>query len=594
MVILGLNAFHGDASAAIFVDGQLIAAAEEERFTRVKHTAGFPAAALRYCLAAAAVEPRHLDIIAVARRRRARLLQKAWRALRMPGAALNRTQAWREFGTVAEQVAAALDVDPASLRAEVRHVEHHVAHIASAFFVSPFDRAALLSLDGFGDFASGMWGLGEGSRLQIWGDVGFPHSLGLAYTGVTQHLGFRKYGDEYKVMGLAAYGRPTRLDDFRRLIRMRDGLGYTLDLRYFRHHRGGGAPMTWAAGEPQLSTICSDELERLFGPTREPGAAIEDRHADLASSLQRRTEEVAIQQWNALHRLVTQRTSRATDALAYAGGVAYNCVANGRVFDTTPFKRFYAPPAAGDAGLAVGAAAYVWHHDLQRPRSFVMDHAYWGPSYDDRALCRAIESRRDALQRDGCRIQRLDHDDELCRWTAARIAEGAIVGWFQGRGEWGARALGNRSILVDPRRADMKDVLNQRIKLREPFRPFAPSVLEEAASDYFDRSDSSPFMLMTYRVRDDKRAVIPAPTHVDGTARVQTVSRATNPRYWRLIDAFGALTGVPVLLNTSFNENEPVVDTPEQALDCFLRTRMDVLALGPFAIERPSRRDDAS
>jgi carbamoyltransferase len=586
MIVLGLNAYHGDAAAAILVDGRLVAAAEEERFTRVKHCAGFPAHAVRYCLQAAGVTLGEVDHVAVPRRRRARLLRKAWWALQMPHLAVERLRAWGRFGDLRETLALAVAVDPARLRAQFHFVEHHRAHLASAFFASPFERAAALSLDGFGDFASGLWGLGEGGRIAVWGGVGFPHSLGLAYTAVTQHLGFWKYGDEYKVMGLAAHGEPAHLEAFRRIVRTHAGPGYALDLAHFVHHRDG-ASMTWAEGEPVQDRLYSERFEQAFGPARPQGAELEPRHCDLAASLQARLEEAVVHQWLALHRLVTQRTGRAPEALAYAGGVAFNCVANGKIFESTPFERLYVPPAAGDAGLAVGAALHVWHEVLGRPRSFEMRHAYWGPEYGPAQVRAALEARWSDLQRAGARVREVPDEAELCRWTAGRIAEGKIVGWFQGRMEWGPRALGNRSILVDPRRPEMKDVLNRRIKHREPFRPFAPSILAERVGDYFEQTRPSPFMLMAYRVRPAKRAEIPAPTHVDGTGRLQTVDRESNPLYWRLLHEFERLTGVPVLLNTSFNENEPIVCTPEEALDCFLRTRMDVLVMGPYVVGSP-------
>jgi len=587
MILLGINAYHGDAAAVIVVDGRLVAAAEEERFTRIKHTAGFPTHAVRYCLKAAGVRLQDVDHVAIPRRRSARLLRKAWFALKIPHLARDRASAWSRFGSVRETLAQAVGVDPASVRARFHYIEHHLAHVASAFFVSPFDRAAVLSLDGLGDFASGMWGLGEGNRLRIWGNVAFPHSIGLAYTAVTQHLGFWKYGDEYKVMGLAAYGQPVGLQGFRDIVSTDNGVGYRLDLRYFRHHRDG-APMTWQAGEPVLGPLFSDAFVRRFGPPRDRGEPVERRHEELAATLQARLEEVALHQWKALHRLVETRTGTPARALAYAGGVAFNCVANGKLLDTTPFEELYVPPAAGDAGLAIGAAFYVWHQVLGRPRAFVMDHAYWGPEFGETEVREALAAKRLELERGACSTHPIDDENELCRWTAKRIAEGKIVGWFQGRMEWGPRALGNRSIVVDPRRPDMKDILNRRIKHREPFRPFAPSILEEYTGAYFDKSCPSPFMLMAYPVRPSRRAEIPAPTHVDGTGRLQTVSRTTNLRYWQLIDEFRKITGVPVVLNTSFNENEPIVCTPAEALDCFLRTRMDVLVMGDYVIERAS------
>ena len=570
------------------VDGRLAAAVAEERFTRVKHTAGFPAQAVRYCLEAAGVRLQDVDHIAIPRRRSARLLRKAYFALRIPRLGLDRARAWGRFGDIQTALAQALGAEPAAIRGRLHYVEHHVAHMASSFFVSPFERAAVLSLDGLGDFASGMWGLGEGNRLRTWGSVAFPHSVGLAYTAVTQHLGFWKYGDEYKVMGLAAYGEPTHLNAFRKLLRTTNGVGYRLDLRHFRHQRDG-APMTWTEGEPRLGALFSDHFVRSFGTPRDTGAAVEPRHERLASSLQARLEELVCHQADALYRLVEERTGTPAPALAYAGGVAFNCVANGKLLDTTPFEDLYIQPAAGDAGLAIGAAYYVWHQILGQPRSFVMDHAWWGPEFGDTEVRMALGEKRAELEREGCSSRRIDDRALLCQWTAEQIAAGRIVGWFQGRMEWGPRALGNRSIVVDPRRPDMKDILNRHIKHREPFRPFSPSILEEHTGEYFEKTNRSPFMLLACPVRPGRRAEIPAPTHVDGTGRLQTVSRHTSPLYWRLIDEFRKLTGVPVVLNTSLNENEPIVRSPTDALRCFLRTNMDTLVIGHYVIERAKR-----
>jgi len=577
MIVLGINAYHGDASAAILVNGELVAAVEEERFTRVKHTAGFPAHAVRYCLQAAGVTIQEVDHIAIPRNPRARLVQKVLYAVKLPRFALERVRVLGHFGRIKEALAQALEVDPKAIKATFHRVEHHLAHLASSFFVSPFERAAVLSLDGLGDFASGMWGIGEGNRITVWGSVPFPHSVGMYYTAVTQFLGFWKYGDEYKVMGLSAYGEPEFLEEFRQMLRVNDGMGYEMDLRYFRHHTDGPT-MTWEAGEPQLGQLFSEEFVRRFGDPHPPRTPVGRREENLAASLQARLEEVVLHQINALYRLVAERTKQPTNALAYAGGVAFNCVANGKVFDATPFEHLYIQPAAGDAGLAIGAAFYVWHQVLGYPRKFVMEHAYWGPEFSDADIRRALE-------RHGLAYRQLDRET-LVRETAQRIAQGKVVGWFQGRMEWGPRALGNRSIVVDPRRPEMKDILNKRVKHREPFRPFAPSVLEEYTGEYYEHSYPSPFMLLAYKVRPEKRDEVPAPTHVDGTGRLQTVSQKTNPLYWQLIDAFRQLTGVPVVLNTSFNENEPIVCTPDEAIDCFLRTHMDVLAIGCFLVER--------
>jgi carbamoyltransferase len=591
MIILGINAYHGDASAAILVDGKLIAAAEEERFNRVKHSAGFPYQAVKYCVDAAGIGLGEIDHIAIPRDPRARLAQKVLYAFRMPRFAIDRFGALVKFAGIADEVSKALDSSsPAQrrgvplgpgegLKAHVHRVEHHKSHLASSFFVSPFDEAAVLSVDGLGDFATTMWGVGRGARIDIDGAITFPHSLGLYYQALTQYLGFWKYGDEYKVMGLAAYGEPAYQEEFARIVRLGDRLGFSLGLDYFIHHKVG-ANFTWREGAPVSDQLYSNVLERRLGEARTEDAPIEPRHQAIAASLQVRLEDAMFSILNKLHRRT--RLKR----LCLAGGVAYNCVVNGRIFDETPFEDVYIAPAAGDAGLAIGAAFYVYHQLLGHPRSFTMGHAYWGPEFGDPELREALDRRREVCERQACVVRRIEDQGSLCRWTAKQIAEGKIVGWFQGRMEWGPRALGNRSIVVDPRRPEMKDVLNNRIKHREPFRPFAPSILEERVGEYFVQSYPSPFMLMTYKVRPEKRDVIPAPTHVDGTGRLQTVSVEQNPLYWRLIHEFERLTGVPVLLNTSFNENEPIVRTPEEALDCFLRTKMDVLVLKNYVMEK--------
>ena len=581
MNILGINAYHGNASAAIVCDGQLIAAVEEERFNRVKYAAGFPAQAIRYCLKEAGVTLAEIDHVAVPRNPYARLGTKLYYALRMPSFARDRARVLAKFTGIPVALAQAFETDPKRLTAKFHRVEHHQAHLASSFYCSPFERAALLSADGLGDFASTMWGTGSGHRMHIDGAVAFPHSLGLYYSGVTQYLGFLKFGDEYKVMGLAAYGEPERMDVFREIAQFdagSNGNGFRLGLDFFTHHRTGPV-MSWAEADktPTLGKLFSNEMAKRLGPVRVPEEPLEPRHRNLAAALQARLEEVYL----GMLRKLAERTGLKTVCLA--GGVAFNCVANGKIFDATPFEQVYVHPAAGDAGLAVGAAFYVWHQKLGKPRSFVMEHAYWGPGYS-REKVRSAMDASGIVQR-GYSVTELP-EDELVRRTAAIIADGKIMGWFQGRSEWGPRALGNRSIVADPRRPEMKEILNRRIKHREIFRPFAPSILAESVADYFEESHPSPFMTLAYSVRAEKRGKIPAPTHVDGTGRLQTVTREANPRYHGLISAFRDLTGVPVVLNTSFNDNEPIVCRPEEALDCFLRTQMDALVLGDFVISR--------
>lgn len=578
MNILGINAYHGNASAAIVSEGRLVAAVEEERFNRVKYAAGFPAQAIRYCLGEAGLELKDIDHVAVPRKPYARLGTKLFYALRMPSFARERIKVMAKFTGIREALAQAFDKDPAKMAAKFHRVEHHQAHLASAFFVSPFERAALLSADGLGDFASTMWGAGEGSRMNIDGAIAFPHSLGLFYSAVTQYLGFLKFGDEYKVMGLAAYGQTEQLEAFRDIVRA-NGNGFRLGLDYFTHHRTG-PEMSWAEADktPALGKLFSEAMEKKLGARRNPEEPLEQRHRNLAAALQTRLEEIYL----GMLAKLAERTR--LPAVCLAGGVAFNCVANGKIFDKTGFEQVYVHSAAGDAGLAVGAAYYVWHQILGRPRTFVMDHAYWGPGYKREDIHAAIDAN--GLAKSGCLVEELAGDDLIAR-SAAIVADGGILGWFQGRAEWGPRALGNRSIVADPRRPEMKDLLNRRIKHREVFRPFAPSILAESTGEWFEKSHPSPFMTFAYAVRPEKREKIPAPTHVDGTGRLQTVTREANPRYWRLIKAFEQLTGVPVVLNTSFNDNEPIVCSPAEALDCFQRTRMDALVLGDSLITRP-------
>jgi carbamoyltransferase len=571
MIVLGLNAYHADASAALLRDGELIAAVEEERLNRIKHCAGFPARAAQLCLEVAGTRPSDVEHVGVSRDPKANLLRKAMSVVRgeAPVATLaTRLNNAAKVRDVSADLTAALG---APLRATHHAVEHHRAHLASAFFCSPFDEAAVLSLDGFGDFVSTMWARGRGGSLEVLGQIGWPHSLGILYTAITQWLGFPKYGDEGKVMGLAPYGQPRFVDRLRNACHTTDE-GFALDVSYFTHATEGVA-MTWDEGSPVIGRLWSPRLLEEIGPPRGDGEPLNEYHHDVAASLQALTEEVIFHVARLVHR------ATGMDRLCLAGGVALNSVANGKLTSETPFREVFVQPAAGDNGTSLGAALWVEHQVLGRPRRFVMTHAARGPSYSDEH-CRA------ALARAGLAGETISDEAELAARTAQAIADGLVVGWFQGCMEFGPRALGNRSVLADPRRAEMKDVLNSRIKHREAFRPFAPVVLAERTAEWFDTPQPSPAMLLVLPFRADKRALVPAVAHVDGSGRLQTIDRADNPRYYAVVEAFEKLTGIPVLLNTSFNENEPIVCTPDEAIACFERTAMDVLVLGNQLVTR--------
>ncbi len=598
--VLGINAYHGDASACIVRDGVLIAAAEEERFRRIKHWAGFPSESVKYCLREAGIAFADLDHVAINQDAKANLWKKlAFTLAKRPDLALimDRLRNKRERASVQDEL---LSIFPGKgFRGQVHEIEHHLAHLGSAFLVSPFSEATAVSVDGFGDFASAAWGPCRGDHIELEEKVYFPHSLGIFYQALTQYIGFPNYGDEYKVMGLAPYGEPRYLEQMRRIVLLQEDGSFQLDLEYFRHHKEK-IEYEWENGEPHVGSLFSDRLADLLGPARNKDDALTQHHKDIARSVQAMYEEAFF------HLLAKLHARHGLDHLALAGGCAMNSVANGKIYQRSPFKRVYIQSAAGDAGGAIGSAFVVWARiskaaavpappyasalgpqgNAAAKRGFVMDHAYFGPRYTRDEIAALLAARQAELAEPEFSVAEIGDEKQLCAKVAAAIADGQVIGWFQGRMEWGPRALGNRSILGDPRRADMKDILNLKIKRRESFRPFAPSILREAVTDWFETDDDVPFMMQVFQIRAERRAAIPAVTHVDGSGRLQTVYRQTNSRYYRLIEAFRDLTGVPLVLNTSFNENEPVVCQPQEALDCFLRTRMDILVLGDFMITR--------
>lgn len=580
MLTLGLNAFHGDASACILKDGRLIAAAEEERFSRVKHSAGFPAHAIAFCLRSARAEIGDLDIVAVNSDPKVHFKEKLLYALkhRPPvNYIFERLRHRRDRMDLPGYFEKTLG--PLNPKTRVQNIEHHRSHLASSFYFSPFSHAALLSIDGFGDFCSSAWGVGADLDLEIQGEVLFPHSLGIFYQALTQFLGFPSYGDEFKVMGLAPYGDATFMTEMEMLVK-RDGKGmFLLELEYFRHHREKMS-FQWDEGMPAFEPLYSAKMESLLGPARSPGAELTQRHKDIACSVQTQFESMFFHMVNSLHDLSEEGD------LCLAGGCAMNSVAVGKISECSSFKRVFVQPGAGDAGGALGAAVCAEQALNGRLTRQPMQHASWGPEFDDSYIGRLIESRNADLRDVDAHCSYVDDRKELCVRTANAIAAGEVVGWFQGRMEWGPRALGQRSILADPRRADMKDILNRKIKLRESFRPFAASILRESVSDWFEVDDDVPFMTKVLRIRSECRSKIPAVTHVDGSGRLQTVSKQQNGPYYDLICEFAASTGVPILLNTSLNENEPIVCRPEEAINCFLRTDMDWLVLNRYAIRR--------
>ena len=575
MYTLGLNAYHGDSAACIYKDTQLLAATEEERIRRIKHWAGLPTEAIKFCLAEADISIADVDIITVSRDPKAKFGKKLWHAskkLMNVKSMLDRGANSLKINSIKSDIASSLGVDPSSLKAKVQFIEHHRSHMASAFFISPFEQCAILSIDGMGDFTSTMNGVGEGNNIKVLDSISYPHSLGIFYTMFTQYLGFYNYGDEYKVMGLAPYGNPIYADKILgEVINQKVNGTFTLNGKYFKHFKEGVA-MNWESGSPKIGELYTSSILDLFGQPRRNQEELTQHHFDIAASVQGVTEQVIFNLAEQLYR------DTGLDAICLTGGVAQNSVANGKLIERTSFKKLFVPPAGHDAGTATGSALYYLHQKLQKPRPPFHPQPNTGASFTNEMIAAILDAKQIEYQH--------VKDDQLYESVAEALAQGHVVGWFQGKAEFGPRALGNRSILVDPRRADAKDLLNSKIKRRESFRPFAPSILREHASTYFEQVDDVPFMEKVFTIKKDKRSEIPAVTHVNGTGRLQTVDKKTNARYYNLINRFYQKTNIPILLNTSFNENEPIVNTPQHALDCFLRTKMDMLVLGNLIVVR--------
>ncbi len=585
MYILGINAYHGDSSAALVKDGKLIAAIEEERIRRIKHWAGFPSEAIKFCLNYAGIGIKDVEYIAISRDPYAKFFEKILRLLKKKPSSnflKDRFSNFKKIKSIKVNLSGAFGIKEKEIKAKVYNIEHHRAHLASSFFVSPFDEALLVSIDGFGDFSSSMIGIGKKNKMKIIDSISFPDSLGIFYTAITQFLGFWNYGDEYKVMGLSAFGNPAYLEKMRQIVKLKRNGFFELNNEFFVHDKEG-VEMTWLNGAPKIGKIFSDELIKLLGEPRKESEEINQKFQDIASSVQAMYEEAFFHILNHWHK------KTGLNNLALTGGCAQNSLANGKIFQQTPFREIYIPPAAHDAGTAIGAAFYVYNQILNKQRDFVMESPFMGPDYTN-------DDFKKVIKENNLNAVNYQNEDELIEKTAKYLADGNVVGWFQGRTEWGPRALGNRSILANPCRKDMKDILNLKIKKREPFRPFAPSIVEEAVGEYFsawggsasggEEPPPAPFMEKVYVIKPEKREKIPAVTHADGTGRLQSVNPKNNILYYKLIKKFGEITGVPIVLNTSFNENEPIVNKPQEAIDCFLRTKMDVLVLGNYIIER--------
>jgi len=576
MYLLGINGYHADSSAAIFKDGVMIAATEEERIRRVKHWAGFPQKAIEFCLKEADISLKEVDYVAIGRDPKAKMGKRIKFLLKnLPSGISAVTDRFRNSRQVSSLENELHKIDPSvsvsECRKKIINVEHHRSHLASAFYASPFQEAALLSIDGSGDFSTTMIGIGRGTKIEVLDSVDFPHSVGIFYTAITQILGFPHYGDEYKVMGLAPYGQPLHVEKLLKILKFKDNGLFELDLSYFRSAMSG----IISYGDdniPVVAELFSSAMTELLGPPRAKDEALSQYHKDLAASAQRVTEMLVF------HILSHLQKRTGLNQVCIAGGVAQNSVANGKITRNTAFKEVYIPSAGHDAGISMGAAMYVYHQELGKPRKEAIWSAYTGSRYSNEEIENLLNSKGISYRRIG--------DTDLYDIVSDRLINAGVVGWFNGRAEFGPRALGARSILADPRRADAKDLLNSKIKRRESFRPFAPSILAESVKDFFEVDEMVPFMEKVFPIKAEKRSLIPAVTHVDGTGRLQSVIRSVNPRYYSLIERFAAKTGVPILLNTSFNENEPIVNTPEEALDCFLRTNMDMLVLENCIVER--------
>ncbi len=572
MYILGLNAYHGDSSACIFKDAKLIAAIEEERIRRIKHWAGFPSESIKFCLDECGISIKDVDYITISRDPSANIYNKITHSVKNLvsfKALKDRLANTKKVGSIKNELASVFAIKEDEIKAEVVNVEHHRAHMASAFFASSFEESAILSIDGFGDFTSTMIGVGKGTKIEVLDSVIYPHSVGVFYTAFTQYLGFDKYGDEYKVMGLSPYGKPNMVEKIKDVLIFKDNGLFEINKKYFKHPKEG-VQMSWEDGDPFIENIFSPYMEEVLGKARAKNEELTQYHKDLAASIQRVTEELIFHILNHLQKRTGLKN------ICIAGGVAQNSVANGKILGNTTFEKLYIPPAGHDAGTAIGSALWLYNHIQGNERVKPMMDSYFGSQFSDDEI-------EEYLKSEGIKYTKYS-DEQLYDVVTDCLINAGVIGWFQGRAEFGPRALGHRSILCDPTRDDAKELINAKIKRREPFRPFAPSILKEYVEEYFQKVDDVPFMEKVFQFNDEKKSGLSAVVHVDGSGRLQTVDKAIEPRYYNLIDTFRKKTGTPILLNTSFNENEPIVNTPKEAYECFARTNMDMVVMGNIVV----------
>ena len=582
MVILGINSFHADSSACLLINGKIRVAIEEERINRIKHWSGLPILSIEECLKNENISLKDIDYVAVNSDFFSNFLYKIKYILSQKTEIkflIEKISNKNQKKDILNLILSETNSGQFNKNCKLIQVEHHLAHVASAFYDSSYDEAVNLSVDGFGDFASLTWGKGIKHKIKIDHKILFPHSLGIFYEAFTQFLGFHNYGDEYKIMGLSSYGKPTECEKISKVIKKKNDHEFFLNLEYFIHHREN-IYYSWDNTAPKLKNLFSNKICQLFGNPRNKEAAITEEHKNIAASVQKIYEDILLNIINYIYKKYK------INNLTLSGGCAQNSLANGKILKNTPFSSLFIPSNPGDAGGAVGAAYYVWYK-IKKDRSYKINATpYLGKSYDNRYIEQLLNNKKSELNVNKCDFFLLE-ENGLCNYVAKEISKAKVIGWFQGKMEWGPRALGNRSILADPRDPNIKNILNLKIKKRENFRPFAPSILLEDAKDWFvDFKDEEPFMSRVFKFKKEKVHLVPGVAHIDETGRVQTVTVDQNKIFYKLINSFKKITGIPLVINTSFNENEPIVQKPEEALECFLRTNMDMLVMENWVISR--------